>query len=83
MKAEHGSMPCRECGAEVKVMKADNGTLSYRCLARGCDDADYARAGSLKNASWMKRIKPFNDAVIEPSSKTETAQKSHSIFGAL
>lgn len=84
MKTEHGSMPCRECGAEVKVMRAENGTLSYRCLARGCDDNDYAKFGTLKNASWLKRIKPYDEnQSIQPKGDKVPVKAAHPMFGEL
>lgn len=91
-KTEYGEMPCRECGSTVKVLRAENGTLSYRCLARGCDDADYAKFSTLKNASWLKRIKKYSEAegstvppekqAMQPkATKQEKTQPDKNIWG--
>lgn len=78
MKTEFGQMPCRECGQQVKVMANENESLSYKCMAMGCDDTDYAtKTGTpQKHASWLKRIvRVAAPAVKEPAKKTETEPK--------
>lgn len=87
-KHEFGTMPCRECGQTVKVMRNENGSLNYKCMALGCDDGDYATESTtpLKHAAWMKRIKriaqPEQEQAKEPvkTTKTETAPKEGAGF---
>lgn len=69
-KTEFGYMTCSECGAQVKVMKSEKGGLSYRCLARKCDNTDYATdAMPEKKARWLNRIEKFDDApAADPAS---------------
>ena len=44
-------------------MLSDKGGLSYRCLARGCDNDDYANDSKpLKKKRWLEVIKRFDDA---------------------
>lgn len=78
MKIEFGQMPCRECGQQVKVMVNENESLSYKCMAMGCDDTDYAtKTGTpQKHASWLKRIVRVSAPVVkEPAKKPEQDPK--------
>lgn len=88
MKKEFGMMPCRECGADVKVMENEKGTLSYTCSARGCDDTGYATANSLKFASWIKKIKRFDGheetaantpSIAPPANDKKETKKANSV----
>jgi hypothetical protein len=77
-KTELGMMPCRECGQPVKVMQSDKGGLNYKCMAKGCDDADYATESATpqKHASWLKRIQRFEDAPDPVTPTPKPAEKT-------
>lgn len=89
-KLEFGTMSCRECKSPVKVMKAENDTLSYRCLAWGCDDSNYASLDTHpnKHARWMSEIKPVNQPEKQVSENQQKGEQvpvkaAHPMFGEL
>lgn len=65
-KKNVGTMPCSECGNEIVVKENENGTLSYSCA--WCDDSNYAKFDTVKNAGWRKRMKPLETA---PAAKSQ------------
>lgn len=68
-KTNVGTMACSECGKEVVIKVNENETLSYTC--GWCDDANYAKTGTVKHGNWKTRMVAFDAA--KPEQKTKPA----------
>ena len=77
-KTNLGKMPCPACGDPVAVMRADTGTLSYKCQDAGCEMSAFAQVHTGAARRWLAKlpagavpvVAPVVAPVIKPIKKT-------------
>jgi len=65
-KQNLGKMPCPDCRQPVAVMKADSGTLSYKCQEADCEATGFAQAHTAAARRWLDALGTRQAPAAEP-----------------
>jgi len=69
-KTNLGKMPCPGCAQPVAVMKAETGTLSFKCQEADCEQTGFAQAHTAAARKWLAALPTKPDAASAPAAKT-------------
>lgn len=68
-KANLGKMPCPDCRQPVALMKAETGTLSYKCQEADCEATGFAQAHTAASRKWIAAVTPKPQAAAPATQK--------------
>lgn len=68
-KANLGKMPCPDCRQPVAVMRAESGTLSYKCQEADCEATGFAQAHTAAARKWLAALPAKPGAAPAPAAK--------------
>lgn len=73
-KTNLGKMPCPNCRHPVALMKANTGTLSYKCQEAECEATGFAQAHTAASRKWLAALPAKPDpAAPAPAAKAPLA----------
>jgi len=65
-KTNLGKIPCPTCREPVALMRADSGTLSYKCQEAECEATGFAQAHTAAARKWLAAL-PAKPAAAPPA----------------